>query len=129
MKTKIINHKTKTEITGQTKEKEKRVFVLQKQSRYDVSAVKFYSSHILYIADQENLNPFDTTPFAELVEHKLKMNQFDPDNDFICLTGSSVLLSIFLAILVRQYSYCGQFKILVYDARRSKYQLRLLNLR
>lgn len=109
--------------------KQKRVFVLQKQSRYDVSAVKFYSPHILYIADQENLNPFDTTPFAELVVHKLKTCQFDADNDFICLTGSSVLLSIFLAILVREYPMNNQFKILVYDARRSKYQLRILNLR
>lgn len=109
--------------------KEQRVFVLQKQSRYDVSAVKFYSPNIVYIADQENLNPFDTVLFAELVEHKLKVEKFDADNDFICLTGSSVLLVMFLAILVRQYIFNSQFKILVYDARRSKYQLRLLNLR
>ena len=110
-------------------EKNQRVFVLQKQSRYDVSAVKYYSSDIVYIADGENLNPFDTDLFAELVSHKLKMANFDADHDFICLTGSSVLLSIFLAILVRQFPYNSQFKILVYDARRSKYQLRLLNVR
>jgi len=109
--------------------KEQRVIVLQKQSRYDVSAVKYYSSDIVYIAEQENLSPFDTVPFAELVVHKLKMCQFDPANDFICLTGSSVLLSMFLAILVREYPFDTQFKILVYDARKSKYQLRMLNVR
>jgi len=113
----------------QNMKKNQRVFVLQKQSRYDVSAVKFYSPDIVYIAEQENLNPFDTVPFAELVIHKLKMGEFEPANDFICLTGSSVLLSMFLAILVREFPYNSQFKILVYDARKSKYQLRMLNLR
>jgi len=105
-----------------------RVFVLQKQQRYDTSAVKYYSKDIVYIIDNEHINPFDTHGFIELVRHRLIMEDFNPNLDFICLTGSSILLSLFLATLVRQYAYQNQFKVLIFDAIKSHYKLRLLNL-
>ena len=105
-----------------------RVFALQKQQRYDISAVKYYSKEIIYIIDDEHINPFDTHGFIELIRHKLIMNNFDPDIDFICLTGSSILLSFFLATLVRYHRCTDQFKVLIFDATRSQYKLRLLDL-
>lgn len=109
-----------------TEKKEPRVFVLQKQTKYDVSAAKYYTKSFVYIADNEKISPFDTYALIELIEHKLKVADFDPDVDFICLTGASVLLSLFLATIVRKYSMSTTFKLLIYDARKSKYQLRLM---
>jgi len=104
-----------------------RIFILQSQSRYDISAVKYYSKELVYIIKQERINPFDINDFTELVKHRLIMENFNPEIDFICLTGSSVLLSLFLAIIVRKYTYCSQFKILIFDAATNKYKLRMLN--
>ena len=104
-----------------------RIFILQDQSRYDISAVKYYSDKLVYIINQERINPFDINEFIELIRHRLIMDNFNPGVDFICLTGSSILLSLFLATLVRKYTYTSQFKVLIYDARNNKYKLRMLN--
>lgn len=108
-----------------------RVFILQDQrnSRYDISGVKYYSNELIYIIGSERINPFDIYEFIELVQHRLVMEAFHPEKDFICLTGSSVLLSLFLAAIVRKYTYVDQFKVLIFDAKKNRYKLRMLNFR
>jgi len=119
----------KPKLRSKPKSKPKpRVFVLQKQQRYDISAVKYYSKEIIYIIKDEHINPFDTGGFTELVRHRLIMEDFNPDLDFVCLTGSSILLSLFLAVLVKQRNFDDQFKVLMFDAKKSQYKLRILNL-
>ena len=107
------------------KEKSPRVFVLQKQSRYDVSAVDAYSKDIIYIADRETISPFDTFGLIELIEHKLIIENFRPAIDYICLTGPSVLLAIFLATFVSLFHY-QSLRTLMFDARHNKYTIRML---
>lgn len=104
-----------------------RVFVLQRHSRYDISAVKSYSKEIVYVIDDEKVSPFDTLGFTELVKHKIIMNDFDPQKDFICLTGPSILLALFLAACVHKFHY-GGIKVLIFDSRQNKYKLRILEL-
>lgn len=106
-----------------------RVFILQDQrnSRYDISGVKYYSNELVYIINSERINPFDIDEFIELIKHRLIMEEFDPVADFICLTGSSVLLSLFLAVIVKHTNGYFNLKILIYDARNNKYKLRMLN--
>lgn len=107
---------------------EPRVFILQAQKRYDISAVKFYSKKLVYILREEHISPFDTYGYIDLIKHRLKEEKFNPRADFICLTGGSILLSIFLATLTRYYIYENQFKVLIFDARNNKYKLRILSL-
>lgn len=102
-----------------------KVFILQKQTRYDTSAVKNYSNYPIYIINQEHISPFDNVGFMDLVKHRLIMEEFDPNIDFICLTGSSVLLSLFLAAIVAEHTYAN-LKLLIFDARNNKYRLRIL---
>ena len=106
-----------------------RVFILQDQrnSRYDISGVKYYSQELIYVINNERVNPFDVYEFTELVRHRLIMETFNPEKDFICLTGSSILLSLFLAAIVRKYVNACQFKILIFDAKTNRYKLRMLN--
>jgi hypothetical protein len=104
-----------------------RVFVLQEQKRYDISAVKYYSKEIVFVLQDEHVSPFDTYSFIDLVRRRLKVKEFDPENDFICLTGSSILLSLFMATLMQVNWHSKQFKVLIFDAKTSKYKLRILN--
>ena len=107
---------------------EARVFILQAQKRYDISAVKYYSKNLVYILKEEHISPFDTYGYIDLITHRLKEENFNPRKDFICLTGGSILLSIFLATLTRHFVYESQFKVLIFDARNNKYKLRILDL-
>lgn len=107
---------------------EPRVFILQAQKRYDTSAVKFYSKKLVYILKEEHISPFDTFGYIDLITHRLTEENFDPRKDFICLTGGSILLAIFLATLTRHFIYENQFKVLIFDARNNRYKLRILNL-
>ena len=106
---------------------EPRVFVLQTQKRYDISAVKYYSKEIVYVLRDEHINPFDTDGFIELIKHRLIMEKFDPNKDFICLTGSSILLSLFIATIVWFTNGYSNLKVLMFDAKTTKYKLRILN--
>jgi len=105
---------------------EPRVFVLQTQKRYDISAVEYYSKQLIYVLRDEHINPFDTAGFIELIKHRLIMEHFDPNKDFICLTGSSILLSLFMATVVWHANY-QNIKVLMFDAKTTKYNLRILN--
>jgi hypothetical protein len=58
-----------------------------------------------------------------MYERKLKQINFNPDEDLICLTGPSILLQLFLAILSHKYSY---LKVLMFNATDCKYKLRTL---
>jgi hypothetical protein len=111
----------------QKEKKESRVFVLQKQNRYDISSVKDYSKNIIYLAEDERINQFDTFGFIDLIVYKLRKFEFNPDIDFICLTGSSVLLSLFLATITRRYNMHDNFKLLMFNSKTNKYQLRIAN--
>ena len=106
---------------------ESRVFVLQRQKRYDISAVEYYSKELVYVLNDEHINPFDTNGFVELIKHRLIMEHFDPNKDFICLTGSSVLLSLFMAIVIWYTNGYSNIKVLMFDAKTTKYKLRILN--
>lgn len=105
-----------------------RVFVLQEHGKYNVDAVKYYSKEIVYIVQEERINPFDTFSLIELIWHRLKVEKFNPHDDFICLTGSSVLLALYLSVITRYCSHCEQFKVLIYDAKKNNYKLRMINL-
>lgn len=106
---------------------EPRVFVLQRQRRYDISAVKHYSKELVYILNDEHINPFDTDGFIDLIRHRLVMEKFDANKDFICLTGSSILLALFMASIVWYTNGYANLKILMFDANTNKYKLRILN--
>ena len=104
-----------------------RVFILQDQSKYDISAVKYYSNKLVFIVDRERINPFDIYEFTSLIKHRLTVEHFNPEIDLICLTGSSIMLSLFLATIVHWTNGYSNLKVLIYDARNSKYKLRILN--
>jgi len=100
-----------------------RVFILQVNSKYDVSAAKAYG-HLIWLVD-EYLNPFDTDKFISTVKRQLyDVNKFDAKKDVICLTGSSILVALFLAIVAHHHK---NVSVLLFDAETNKYKLRILS--
>jgi hypothetical protein len=101
-----------------------RVFVLQINGKYDVSAAKSYGQ-IVYLVSSR-LNPFDLDKFVGTVEYELYSTyKFDAKKDAICLTGSSILVALFLAVLAHHHK---KINVLLFDAKTSKYRLRILTL-
>jgi len=100
-----------------------RVIVLQKDHRLDSSAAETFGKRI-YILDNF-ADPFDTDKLTRMYRRKLRQINFNPEEDLVCLTGPSILLQLFLAILAHEHD---RLKVLLFHAPSSKYKLRTLDL-
>lgn len=68
------------------------------------------------------LNIFNIDSIIHKTISKLRAIEFIPSRDYICLTGQGQKLPIFLAAVASEYK---EFKILMFDARESKYKERV----
>lgn len=95
-----------------------RIFILQRSNKYNVSAAEAYGEVIYLIEDY--LSPFNPDETIQRIRDRLKRINFDPNSDAIALTGTSILISLFLSILTYDYK---KIKVLLFDARTEKYKL------
>jgi len=98
-----------------------RVIVLQKNHRLDSAAAEEYGQRIFIL--ENFVDPFDTSKLLRMYDRKLKQINFNSDEDLICLTGPSILLQLFLAVLSHRYNH---LKVLMFNAPDCKYKLRTL---
>jgi len=98
-----------------------RVIVLQKNHRLDSVAAEEYGKRIFIL--ENFVDPFDSSKLLRMYHRKLKQINFNPDEDLVCLTGPSILLQLFLAVLSHKYS---SLKVLMFNAPDCKYKLRTL---
>ena len=96
-----------------------RVYLVEPNSRYDLTALIAYGQ-IEYIS-KGSLNPFNIGETLRKI--KAGLVDFDPTEDYLCLTGN--LLSVSMLTMVA-YSLFKSFKILAFDARTSNYRERLV---
>jgi hypothetical protein len=101
-----------------------RVFILQFSNRYDVSTAKDHGQ--IYYLTKERLDPFDPNETVRLIRRELSQKKFDPEEDMVALTGASNLVSLFLAVLARDYD---EFKVLIFDSRTEQYVLRTIDIK
>lgn len=97
-----------------------KVFLVEPNQRYDLSALNDYGP-IEYVS-KRYMNPFDINNTLAKIKEGLK--RFNPTEDYLCLTGN--LLSISMMMMIA-YSKFKVFKILVFDARTSNYRERVIN--
>jgi len=97
-----------------------KVFLPQPNERFDVSGAKKFGEvvHLLDFA-----NPFNTTSVAEKLVESLEENNFNPEKDYLCMTGSPLVLAILLAVAFEKY---GTIRMLMFDAKESNYRERRL---
>jgi hypothetical protein len=100
-----------------------RVIVLQKDHKLDSQAAEEYGKRTFIL--ESFVDPFDTEKIIKMFLRKLKQIRFNPQEDLVCLTGPSILLQLFLAVLGRRFY---KIKVLMFYAPDSKYKLRTLDL-
>ena len=98
-----------------------KVFLAESAGNFDLSGAQPFGK-IVWISDR--LSPFRVKNTVQVLTQGLKDLNFNPEEDYICLTGRSVVIAMFLAIAARHY---GLIKILVYDARNGSYEQRMFS--
>lgn len=99
-----------------------RVLIVQDQSdRFDISGAHRFGE-VEFLLDPD-ISPFNTDRVAMQIAKRLRELDYDPDRDFIALTGPALMLALFMGIVMSAYT---EPRILLFDAKARKYELRTL---
>jgi len=98
-----------------------RVFLPEPNARYGLFDAGDYGE-IVYVS-RERLNPFDIEYCTEQLVSGLA--DFDPEHDFICITGSTNTVAVVLAYVTAVFA--APIQLLLFDARESVYRVRVFD--
>lgn len=93
-----------------------RVFIPVANNRFDIEQAKVFGD-IVYLS-KVHIPPFLIERTSDAMLAGIKREKFDPDNDFLALTGNSITLALCLATFAVQFP---KIKILLFDATTSMY--------
>lgn len=96
-----------------------RVFLVEPNNRYDLRAAESFG-RLVYVVDK--LNPYNTTDSAQQLLDGLKANNFNPQEDFLCLTGHTLPVAFLLSMASELY---GSVRLLMFESRTSTYRERV----
>lgn len=99
-----------------------RVFVPQISQKFDMGDAKRYGT--IVPLTEERIDPLNPPSVVSLFISQLENLDFDPEKDYVCLTGSQLVTAMFLAVLSARYE---ELKLLIFDSRNSSYCVRLFN--
>ena len=99
-----------------------RVFFVTHSQRFNTRSADRFGKAV-FVMDDDTVSPFQTDRILRSIESRLQDEKFDPDNDFVALTGAHVFVALFLAHAVARYS---SVKALLFDAKSSRYQERII---
>ena len=95
-----------------------RVVLVEPVTKFDLSEAERYGT--LTTLSPNLLNPFDVSGAARMMSHALDHMEFNPDEDYLCLTGNTLTVSVMVAVASQKYR---RFQMLMFDARRSEYKM------
>lgn len=98
-----------------------RVFVAEPNEQYDLSAASERGS-LVYLA--RRVNPISTAETVRMFLDALEEHKFDPDVDWICLSGKTATLCLLIAAAASHYE---KLPLLIFDARNGTYAERSIN--
>ena len=96
-----------------------RTFLVEPNKRYPLDALEPYGE--LVYASPRPMNPFDVHNCLTQIRKGLK--DFDPMDDYICLTGRVQTVAFFLAAAHEKF---GTIRVLMFDAVNSNYRERIV---
>lgn len=99
-----------------------RVFLAERNTRYDVSQAEQYGTIEYLLSD--SCNPFNTIGMVQRLEAALKEKEFDAKEDFLCMTGNALTVAILLSVILQHNPIV---KLLLFDARLSLYRERIFS--
>lgn len=103
--------------------KEARVFQVAPHSRYNTEGAKEFGE-IVYLMEDIRISPLRPEELISVIFRRLAELEYDPDIDFVVLTGGQYLVIIMSDCI--SYLY-GSYKALLFDAHAGGYVCRHLN--
>ena len=100
-----------------------KVFLVEPNPRYDLRGTRSYGELVFLCSS--SLNPFDTSNTIKQIIKSFNNSKYNPAEDYLCMTGQAIMLALFLSVALNKYK---EVKILLFDARESKYRSRIVGL-
>ena len=88
--------------------------------RFNLDGAKAHGE-IGYVSEQ--INPFACETAITKIKNGLKRLEYDPEIDYLCLTGQVLTVAMFLAVAVQEY---GEVTVLAFHAKDG-YKTRVFN--
>lgn len=101
------------------KEPAEPIVFLMNFAGHDVSDAFRYSKHVVPLTE-DSVNLSNTDRVRYNIEKKLRSHNYDPDRDYIAISGSPVLS----AIIMRALTDYPKIKVLVFNAKTRTYYVR-----
>jgi len=99
-----------------------RVILAEPAPKFDLSKAETYGE-LVYLS-RNKINPFNIDGLIGLLKHRLKEIGFDPNKDYVCLTGSNLAVPVLIGVLASEYE---TFKLLMFHAGSSEYVVRVFD--
>lgn len=99
-----------------------RTFIFANNDRFNTDNVVGFGDRKYIFRDRRS--PFNVDDIIIDVWAKLIEEKFDPENDFIVLTGPMISVAVLLIAISSRYP---RFKLLMFDAAQSKYRERIID--
>ena len=102
-----------------TKTSKARVFFVGRSDRFQTNAAEEFGERTFL---RITTNPLETADFMREVVAELERERFNPDEDFVAMTGPALDLALFVGTIFGLWGDMN-LKILVFEARRDRYRL------
>lgn len=100
-----------------------RVIIAEATTRFSLEKAQNHGT--IVALSHTTLNPFTVDGAVGIFNRRLDDINFDPSIDFVCLTGGSLIVGLFMAVIGAKYK--GKpVKLLMYHAETSDYRIRMM---
>jgi hypothetical protein len=103
-----------------------RVFFVEQTTRFNSSSALFYGQPVFVTAPGDRIPPFRTDELLDRVHDVLDKEEFDPQRDYVALTGPHAAVALFYAQVLSRYGVCNT---LLFDAPTERYSMRTVTSR
>jgi hypothetical protein len=98
-----------------------RVFLLCNSNKYDYSNAEKFGKFVFLL--EGGISPFNINEQICKISSSLKANEFDCENDYICMTGNTLSLC-WLSVAI--FSLFNKVNLLLFDSKSGEYVERKL---
>lgn len=96
-----------------------RAFFIVEPSGVSTEAAEKFGERVFLFT--EFVNPFSVEKLMRETKERLELAEYDPDTDYIVLTGPCIHVSLFVGLVLLEWS---RAKLLLFDAPNSDYKER-----
>ena len=100
-----------------------KVFVVQSNTKFDSSKAEQFGDRVFLLGEGTFVSPFNTDELVADLIAGLQSHDYNPQHDFIVLTGPSISMGLLLAICAARHPV---IQTLMFDAKTASYKARLV---